>query len=471
MSRLSEIFLQNFPFEPTPGQIKLFDLFAEFLIDKSAFQPAFVIRGYAGTGKTTVVSSIIQSLRSLSRKVVLMAPTGRAAKVLATYAGVQAFTIHKYIYQAKDDGNGSVIFRLQNNNAENAVFFVDEASMISDDGFPSLLRDLIEFVYQKPGNKLVFIGDAAQLPPVGKIYSPALDKDLLQHNFRLQVQEAALTQVMRQQLESGILYNATRLRAWIIGKKVEPLLTLDNFNDLIILDNDGLEDVLRRAYQHNGHEQCVIITGANYRANKYNQFIRRSLFYRDDELEVGDNIMIVKNNYLFLPNDSPAGFLANGDFAEVLKIVRYVDVHDFRFADIYIRLLDYPDLQAFEVRVNLDSLHCNGPSLPDEDMRKLAQSVREDYAEIKGKGALKKALKDDICLNALQIKFSYALTCHKSQGGQWQTVILEPGFYKEGEPDLESLRWLYTGFTRATEKLYLLGFPNQFFEPGLAAKT
>ncbi len=464
---LKDTFLSHFPFEPTDGQSYLFEQFEQFLRSDAANKTAFLLRGYAGTGKTTVVSTLIHSLHTYKRKFALLAPTGRAAKVLALYSGFKAFTIHRFIYSPKDDGRGNLDFRLQKNSMTNTIFFVDEASMISDDGFPSLLSDLVEYVYSNEGNRLVLIGDVAQLPPVGKVKSPALDANSLRHHYRLNVLEVALTKVMRQQMESGILYNATRVRAWIMGKKVEPMLSLEGYPDIRQVDGTQLEDLLRDAYRANGAEDSIIITGANYRANNYNEYIRRNIFFREQELEAGDMLMVVKNNYLFLPEDSNAGFIANGDFIEVRKIKREVEEHGFRFADLLVQLVDYPELPPFDVRVILDSLHCSGPSLPSEDMKKLTDSVRLEYLDLPRKSDQKQSLKKDINLNALQVKFAYALTCHKSQGGQWKNIFLEPGFYKKGEaPDIEFLRWLYTGITRATENLYLLGFPDEFFESG-----
>jgi exodeoxyribonuclease-5 len=463
---LTDRFIHAFPFEPTDGQLRLFHAFEQFLLDRKNAQSAFLIKGFAGTGKTTVVSALIKVLNEHRKRVVLLAPTGRAAKVLASYSGFKAFTIHRFIYRTREDGEGFVQFSLQRNTYENTVFFVDEASMISDETGNRLLTDLIMFVYSNPGNKLVLIGDTAQLPPVGRQTSPALDASILSAHHRLQVTEALLTKVMRQQMESGILYNATRIRAWLQQKEVSPMLTPDSFRDIVKLSGSELEEFIRSTMDQDGEEECLIITGSNARANQYNRYIRSQIFFREYELEAGDRLMVVKNNYLFLPEDSKAGFIANGDFVEVLKIRRETEQFGFRFADLTVQLTDYRDEPPFDVRVWLDSLHCPGPAMSQEDHKKLYEAVKDDYLSSgsKKKG-IKTSLKKDITLHALQIKYAYALTCHKAQGGQWKTIFLEPGFYKKGEkPSHEYLRWLYTGITRASERLFLLGFPEAFFE-------
>jgi exodeoxyribonuclease-5 len=463
---LAGAFIHAFPFEPTEGQLRLFAAFERFVLDRHNSQPAFVIRGYAGTGKTSVVSAIINVLYKHRKKFALLAPTGRAAKVLASYSGFKAFTIHRFIYRSSDDGTGAVRFSLQKNSYENTIFFVDEASMINDDAGSSVLSDLIMFVYDNPGNKLVFIGDTAQLPPVGKSYSPALDAGILGSSFRLQVEEQVLTKVMRQQMESGILYNATRIRALLLKRELSPMLSLEGYSDIGTIAGGDLEDALRSSYDGVGEDDTLIITGANARANKYNEYIRMAIFFREEELEVGDRLMAVKNNYVFLPDDSRAGFIANGDFLEVLKIKSWLDLYGYRFADVVVRLCDYPDEPSFEVRLWLDALHVGGPAMGRDDQQKLYEAVRQSYLDDGVKlSKVKASLKKDITLQALQVKFAYALTCHKSQGGQWKHIYLEPGFYqKDGEKSEEYLRWLYTGMTRATEQLKLVGFPQQFFE-------
>ena len=466
MAKPSEILTTKFPFEPTKGQLQLFELFNEFLLKEKVEKPTLLIRGYAGTGKTTMVSAVVQMLPFFNFKYVLMAPTGRAAKVMAGYSKRAAFTIHKKIFHQVAEPGGGLKFKSQKNYHTNTVFIVDEASMLSDSsdyGNNGLLTDLVDFVFSKENNRLLLIGDVAQLPPVGSTESPALEVDYLRANFKMDAASIELTEVMRQERESGILFNATNLRNELLKDKTLPRFITNKFKDIFRMTGERLEDGLRYAYDKYGTENTVIICRSNKNAVQYNQYIRRAIQFREDELEAGDNLMIVRNNYFFLPEDAPAGFLANGDFVEVQKIVRFEELYGLRFATLMLRLLDYPDQEPFEGKVILDTLYTPEASMPNESYKSLYDQVCDDYADVTPKVDRIKAIKKDPYLNALQVKFAYALTCHKSQGGQWNAVFVDQGFLKEDMIDQDYVRWLYTAVTRATKELYLVNFHQRFF--------
>ncbi|WP_223649819.1 ATP-dependent DNA helicase [Hymenobacter psoromatis] len=460
-----------FPFEPTEDQATLFAQLDEFLRDQLPGRKVFVLRGYAGTGKTTVVSALVQWLARMQRRYALMAPTGRAAKVMSAYAGVPASTIHKKIYRQTSGAPAERLsFQRQPNRQEETLFIVDEASMISDEkafGENGLLDDLMGFVFEKSTNRLLLIGDTAQLPPVGQLLSPALDPELLAHRFRARVEGVELRQVMRQAEASGILVNATELREELREETPNIQLHTKGFKDMFKMGGDKLEDGLRWAYRHFGHENTTIICRSNRNANQYNQLIRRTLFEAEEEIEAGDYIMVVRNNYFWLPKESEIGFLANGDFLEIMKIVRREEVFGCRFAQARVRLVDYPDEPELEVKLLLDTLHTETPSLPRDQNEKLYQEVLADYAHLTKKGERNAEMRKDPYLNALQIKFAYALTCHKAQGGQWQAVFVDHGFLKPDEPvGGEFARWLYTAITRASERLFLLNFQRRLLANG-----
>lgn len=452
----------HFPYEPTQDQATLFQRLDSFLKDDLPGRKAFVLRGYAGTGKTTVVSALVQWLHKLGRKYVLMAPTGRAAKVMSAYAGVPASTIHKKIYrQTSGTPSQGLSFQRQPNRAQDTLFIVDEASMISDEkafGENGLLDDLMNYVFEKPSNRLLLIGDTAQLPPVGQLLSPALDPELLRHRFRATVDGVELRQVMRQAEQSGILMNATVLREELRQEQPNIQFVTSGYPDLFKMGGDKLEDGLRWAYKNFGHENTTIICRSNKNANQYNQLIRRVLFEAEEEIESGDYLMVVRNNYFWLPKDSEMGFLANGDFVQVVKIIRRTEEFGFRFADARVRLVDYPDEPDMEIKLLLDTLHTESPALPADRSKELYEAVGKDYEHLTTKRDKSAALRKDPFLNALQVKFAYALTCHKAQGGQWQAVFVDHGFLKEDMVNSEFARWLYTAITRASEKLFLLNF-------------
>ena len=455
-----------FPFEPTDDQAELFVQLDAFLRDPLPGRKVFVLRGYAGTGKTTVVSALVQWLAKMQRKYTLMAPTGRAAKVMSAYAGVPASTIHKKIYrQTSASPSAGLSFQRQPNRVEEMLYIVDEASMISDEksfGETGLLDDLMGYVFEKSTNRLLLIGDTAQLPPVGQLLSPALDPALLAERFRARVEGVELRQVMRQAEASGILVNATELREELRQPVPDIRLHTKGYPDIFKMGGDKLEDGLRWAYRHFGHENTTIICRSNRNANQYNQLIRQVLFEAEDEIASGDYLMVVRNNYFWVPKNSEMGFLANGDFLQIRKIIRREEIFGFRFAQALVRLVDYPDEPELEVKLLLDTLHTESPALARDQQEALYQAVGADYAHIQKKGERSAEMRKDPYLNALQVKFAYALTCHKAQGGQWQAVFVDHGFLKPDEPlGGEFARWLYTAITRASERLFLLNFQQR----------
>ena len=465
-----ELLLKRFPFRPTAGQLRFFAKMDDFLIEEKGlerYRDCFILKGYAGTGKTTIISTLIKVLRNFQYKSILLAPTGRAAKVMSSYSDKIALTIHKKIYkQIADSHSGNLVFQRQKNYHDNTLFIVDEASMITDDadyGNRSLLNDLIEFVFENPGNKLMLVGDVAQLPPVGKIISPALEKDYLEGTYYMSVFEEELTEVMRQDEQSGILFNATELRNELKQENPEIKLRTKSFRDMFRMTGDKMEEGLRYAYDKYGQENVIILTRSNKTAVQYNEYIRRVVNFTEDELDAGDRLMVVRNNYNILDDDSPAGFIANGDFVELLKIRRTEEIHGFRFADAILRLTDYDKQPQFEAKIFLDTLHSASPSLSSEDNRRLYESVLEDYLDIKSRKERMEALRKDPYLNALQVKFAYALTTHKSQGGQWSAVFVDQGYLPEEQINEEFIRWLYTAVTRATDEVFLMNFHAHFF--------
>ncbi|RDC62608.1 ATP-dependent DNA helicase [Adhaeribacter pallidiroseus] len=465
--RPEEALLKNFPFEPTTDQAQLFKKLDIFISSRTPNKEVFMLKGFAGTGKTTVLTSLVKILNTFGYKYVLLAPTGRAAKVMSSYSKKQASTIHKKIYRQKNNPySEGLSFTRQPNKLNNTVFIVDEASMISDEkafGDNGLLQDLMSYVFEGSNNKLLLIGDTAQLPPVSQTISPSLDAAYLKANFRCEVYEIELRQVMRQAQQSGILMNATSLREQL--RQPEPQLKMRTrpYKDLYRMTGEKLEDGLRYAYDKFGIENTTVICRSNKNANMYNQHIRRQIFFSEDEIGVSDYLMIVRNNYYWLDKDSEIGFMANGDFVEVTKIIRYEDMYGFRFADVRIRFVDYPDEAELEVKIMLDTLYTEAPALPNDRSKELYQEVLKDYSDLGTKQERSKQLKKNPYLNALQVKFAYALTCHKAQGGQWDAVFVDHGYLKEEITGTDFARWLYTAVTRAATELYLVNFNQQLF--------
>jgi exodeoxyribonuclease-5 len=462
--------LEKFPFTPTATQNELLVLLSEFIFDKDT-RKLFLLKGYAGTGKTTTMSTVVNNLWQVGMKSVLLAPTGRAAKVIANYSKKQAFTIHKKIYHPRKAANGSVSFVLQTNKHANTIFIVDEASMIPDRTADarlfengSLLDDLIAYVYAGKNCKLILMGDTAQLPPVKLTMSPALQADTLEAHYDKEVLEIELDEVMRQHQDSGILANATQLRFLLEDYAPEGFQFQLHFPDIVRLtDGYDIQDAITAAYDSIGVEDTAFIVRSNKRANQYNQQIRSAIRGQENEIAAGDYIMVVKNNYFWLKENSSAGFIANGDICEILRIISYKDLYGFRFAEVNIRMIDYPGQAPFETVVMLDTLTSETPSLSYEDSNRLYEEVTKDYADEKSSYKRLLSVKKNVYFNALQIKFSYAMTCHKSQGGQWKTVFIEQPYLPNG-PDVSYYRWLYTAITRAQEKLYLIGFQNDYFD-------
>ena len=444
---------------------------ARFLYDSDP-RSAFLLRGYAGTGKTSLISALIQTLPSLRVSSLLLAPTGRAAKVISAYSNRPAYTIHKKIYMTVTDASGAVRTVRGINKHSYTLFIVDEASMIGLEPTStrqSLLEDLIDYVYDGNHCRLMLIGDSAQLPPVGQSESPALDERYLSSAFSLNVISAELTEVVRQKQLSGILAGATALRSQITslvaGDEARMPLFSPNGVDVIRLAGEDLMETLYREYGDFALDQVVVICRSNKRANLFNQGVRNTVLFREEEVNAGDYLMVVKNNYFWLDEESSIGFIANGDIVEVLSVRNVQELYGFRFADATVRFVDYPDEEPRDCKLLLSTLYSESPSLTSDEANLLFNNVMEDYADLPTKADRLRELRANPYFNALQVKFAYALTCHKTQGGQWRTVIIDQGFLPpDMQLDREYLRWLYTAFTRATDRVYLLNFEPRFYE-------
>ena len=460
----------NFPYKPTFEQEKVVKILADFLFCRKT-DSLFLLKGYAGTGKTSLIGALVKTLDQLEQKCILMAPTGRAAKVFSHYAGHPAYTIHKKIYRQKSFSNEIDNFSMNDNLYQHTLFIVDEASMIANEGLSGsmfgtgrLLDDLIQYVYSGQGCRLMLIGDTAQLPPVGEEESPALSADVLK-GYGLEVYEGLLTEVVRQLQDSGILWNATELRRYIAEEDffTLPPIKVEGFPDIKVIPGNELIEAISDSYDQVGMDETIVVCRSNKRANIYNKGIRNTILYREEELETGDLLMVAKNNYFWTEGCKEIDFIANGDIAVVRRVRREREMYGFRFADVLLRFPDYNDMEL-EVKLLLDTLHTETPALPKEMNDKLFYSVMEDYADISVKRERMKKMKADPHYNALQVKYAYAVTCHKAQGGQWKRVFLDQGYMTEDMLSPDYFRWLYTAFTRATETLYLVNWPKEQLE-------
>ena len=456
--------IQTLGLSPTPEQAQALDVFAQFMTDRSD-QVVMILRGSAGTGKTTLASAIVKAMAALKQKLLLLAPTGRAAKVFSIHAGHAAYTIHRRIYRQKSAGDLSS-FNLNDNLNRDTLFLVDEASMISNLGLGEtafgsgcLLDDLMQFVYSGQNCRLLMIGDKAQLPPVGEEESPALSADVLR-GYGMRVYETDLNQVLRQNQASGILWNATQIRQMITHDSMTqlPKIRFSGFTDIQVVPGGELIDALSTSYSRMGTDETIVITRSNKRANIYNQGIRNQVLDREEELCRGDLLMIVKNNYFWTEGSKEIPFLANGDIAVVQRVRHVHELYGFRFAEVTMQFPDYDDFEL-TATVCLDTLTSEAPALTREQQEQLFNAVMEDYADITVKAERIKKLKGDKYYNALQVKFAYAVTCHKAQGGQWAHVYLDQGYMTDDMLTPDYIHWLYTAFTRATERLCLVNWP------------
>uniref|UniRef100_UPI0040269E6F ATP-dependent DNA helicase n=1 Tax=Prevotella sp. TaxID=59823 RepID=UPI0040269E6F len=476
--------LQQFGFPPTQEQANALDVFARFLTDRNP-QVVMILRGSAGTGKTSLSGAIVRTLQAIRQKVMLLAPTGRAAKVFSLNSGTPAYTIHRRIYREKSFSGVDGQFNLNDNLFTDTLFMVDEASMVANMGLGGmnfgsgcLLDDLVHFVYQGRNDRLMLIGDKAQLPPVGEEESPALNAAMLQ-GYGLTVYECDLNEVLRQSEQSGILYNATMIRQMITHDDITqlPKIRFTGFSDIRQMPGTELIEALADSYHHVGLDDTIVVTRSNKRANIFNQGIRNMVLDREEELSQGDILMIVKNNYYWMEeerkkikekdnqvpsNDIPA-FLANGDRAKVLKVRRRIDLYGFRFATLLLQFPDYGNYEL-EATVLLDTLTSEAPALTHEQQEQLFHQIEEDYQDVPLKADRMKAIRQDQFYNALQVKFAYAVTCHKAQGGQWAHVYVDQGYMTDDMLTPDYIHWLYTAFTRATEMLYLVNWPETQIE-------
>lgn len=469
---LSDYFIQrlseNLPYVPTEEQAGLVARLAEFLWDDNV-PSVFVIKGYAGTGKTSLVGALVKTLEAFERACVLLAPTGRAAKVFASYAAHPAYTIHKKIYRQRAFTGDFTGFQLAHNAHKNTFFIVDEASMIANEtaegahyGSGLLLDDLFDFVYSGAGCRLILLGDTAQLPPVGQVRSPALDEEYLRR-YGYPVYSCELTHVVRQVEESGVLFNATRLRNAMQENPLPvPSIAWRRFPDVSLVGGDELVEVLSSAYRRDGMDETIIVTRSNKRANIFNQGIRNRILYREEELASGDLLLVARNNYFWSEKYEKLDFIANGDVARVVRVRRVCEMYGFRFADVVLYFPDYEE--EMEAKVILDTLHSESPSLTAEENTRLFNAVMEDYADVPSKRERLKRLKNDPWFNALQVKYAYAVTCHKAQGGQWANVFIDMGYLRPDMLGLDFYRWLYTAFTRTTGRLWLINVSPDYIE-------
>lgn len=468
--RIASQIYAKFAFEPTAGQKKVVEALSGY-ISHPADGTIFILNGYAGTGKTTLVSSFVSVLRTIGVKPVLLAPTGRAAKVFSRIAGEKTFTIHKKIYRQKSLSSAEASFSLDFNIEKNACFIVDEASMLANSsgdgqifGSGALLDDLVTYVNKGQNCRLVLVGDNAQLPPVGNDESPALDPRRM--GVYGDVEYASMDDVVRQEAQSGILFNATLVRMMIENDIREIPLFRKTFPEIGVLDGSNFTEKLEECYSKYGRDETIVITRSNRRANRFNDNIRRFVLGAEEEIESGDMLMVVKNNYHFSERDpdSPMNFIANGDTARLKRLRRFEELYGFRFADA---VLEFPDYDGYEVecKIMLDTIYSESPSLTREENLRLFRAVEEDYADIADRKKRFKEIRENDHFNALQVKFAYAVTCHKAQGGQWAAVFIDKMLFGDETMSKDLLRWLYTAITRASEKLCFVNFDERFFEP------
>jgi len=455
---------KSFPHLPNPQQLYLFDKIDAFLRLKND-RTCFVLKGYAGTGKTTAISTLIKLLPKYNLKTVLLAPTGRAAKVLGNYSKKDASTIHRKIYRKKSAMSPDMHFSLSPNLHKDTLFIIDEASMIADEktdySGSSLLEDVISYVYNQQNNRIIFVGDTAQLPPVGSLESPALTKNYLE-KFSLEISDVELTDVVRQEKESGILYNATTIRELIRTAQEDfPKLQTKGFNDVFSMMGDKIIEGLNYAYDKYGLENCLVICRSNKGANLFNQHIRHQILWREDELTGGDLVMVVKNNYFWLAEEK-GGFIANGDIGKITRVKNIHEMYGFRFADVQIHFEDI-DQEPISCKVMLDTLYVESSNLSYDRQKVLFDEIIKDYEHLSTKRAKMEEMRKNPYFNAIQIKFAYAVTCHKAQGGQWNVVFIDQGYLTEEMLNTELLRWLYTATTRATKELFFVNFNKLFF--------
>tara|TARA_Y100001954_G_scaffold131626_1_gene140703 strand:- start:1312 stop:2727 length:1416 start_codon:yes stop_codon:yes gene_type:complete len=465
---LKEKLRKNFEFNPTPQQDDLINDISDFVCTLGN-KSIFLLKGYAGTGKTSLISSLVKSLSSVYKRSSLLAPTGRAAKVLSGYSNKTAHTIHKKIYWIKTNSKGNTYVTLQENLNSNCIFIVDEASMIpshTDKNFGNrnLLSDLVEYIYSGSDCKLILIGDTAQLPPVHLDVSPALDEYILEKEFNKQVIVKELTHVFRQDSDSLILKNATNVRE-TISKGINKYPQIKCNEEVIRLNGgDELQEKIESSYNNFGIESTIVICKSNKRAYLYNQQIRHKILWKEERISIADFLMVVRNNYSWLEDESKAGFIANGDIIKIKHIKKYEELYGFNFAHVSIELVDYPEELEIDVIVMLDTLESEQAALDYERYKELYNKVSQDYNYIKNTYKRNKAIKEDKYLNALQIKYAYAITCHKSQGGQWKSVFVDQSYFTDDMLNKEYLRWFYTSITRSSDKLYLINFSDKFFD-------
>ena len=458
---------QNFRFEPTVEQAAALDLITDFLFSRVS-DSIFLLKGYAGTGKSSLIGALVKTMTDFEQKTVLLAPTGRAAKVFSGYSSHPAFTIHKKIYRQKRfSGEASGFVRMDNLHKD-TLFIVDEASMISNDGIDSfsfgsgrVLDDLVHYVYGGENCRLLLIGDEAQLPPVMQESSPALQIDILK-GYGLDVTSTTMTQIVRQAQNSGILFNATQIRNALLENTTElfPKLKLDGFEDIRKVSGEDLIDEISAAYDRDGIEETMIISRSNKRANIYNEGVRNRILYREEELSSGDMLMVTKNNYFWTENIEQVDFLANGELLEVLRVRRTQEVYGFRFCDVLVKHPDYGI--ELEIKILIDTLHSETTGLSQEKNVELFYNVLEDYSEVTTKNGKMQKMKVDPFYNAVQVKYGYAVTCHKAQGGEWTNVFLDIGYITEEHLGINFYRWLYTALTRSSKQLYLVNLPDEF---------